>query len=204
MAKIKNLLFDLGGVLLNIDYHKTAAAFKQLGVTKFDDLYSQTEANHLFEALETGQITEADFYASLQLYCTPETSKEQIERAWNAMLLNFRIGSLLRLKELRGQYNIFLLSNTNSIHLKAFNNIFDKEIKQSRLDDYFITAYYSHIIKMRKPYPATYQFVLNHAGLEAQETLFIDDSVNNIEGAKQAGLQVHHLLPGSNIEDIIL
>lgn len=204
MAKIKNLLFDLGGVLLNIDYHKTAAAFKQLGVTKFDDLYSQTDANHLFEALETGKITEADFYASLQPYCNPETTKEEIESAWNAMLLDFRIDSMLWLKGLQEQYNIFLLSNTNSIHLTAFNKIFNREVEESSLDDYFIKAYYSHNIKMRKPYPATYQFVLNDAGLKAEETLFIDDSINNIDGAKQAGLQVHHLSPGTKIQDITL
>lgn len=204
MAKIKNLLFDLGGVLLNIDYHKTADAFKKLGVTKFDELYSQAGANDLFEALETGKITEADFYAALQQYCKPETSKQQIEGAWNSMLLNFRIESLDWLKSHKEQYNIFLLSNTNSIHLKAFNKIFEKEVAHSSLDDYFIKAYYSHNIQMRKPYTETYHFVLNDAGLKAEETLFIDDSINNIEGAKLAGLQIHHLLPGSKIENIRL
>ena len=204
MTKIKNLLFDLGGVLLNIDYHKTADAFKKLGVTKFDELYSQAGANDLFEALETGKITEADFYATLQQYCNPNTSKEQIEAAWNSMLLNFRIKSLDWLKSLKGQYDIFLLSNTNSIHLKAFNKIFKEEVNQLSLDDYFIKAYYSHNIQMRKPYTETYHFVLNDAGLKAEETLFIDDSINNIEGAKLAGLQVHHLSDGSKIENMPL
>jgi HAD superfamily hydrolase (TIGR01549 family) len=204
MAKIKNLLFDLGGVLLNIDYHKTADAFKKLGVTKFDELYSQADANDLFEALETGKITEADFYTTLQQYCNPDTSKEQIEAAWNSMLLNFRIESLDWLKSLNGQYNIFLLSNTNSIHLKAFNKIFEEQVNQKTLDDYFIKAYYSHNIQMRKPYPETYHFVLNDAGIKAEETLFIDDSINNIEGAKLAGLQVHHLSNGSKIETMPL
>jgi putative hydrolase of the HAD superfamily len=204
MAKIKNLLFDLGGVLLNIDYHKTADAFKKLGVTKFDELYSQTGANDLFEALETGKITEADFYTTLQKYCDPKTSREQIEAAWNSMLLDFRVESLNWLKSLKDQYNIYLLSNTNSIHLRAFNRIFKEEIDQSSLDDYFIKAYYSHDIQMRKPYTETYHFVLNDAGLKAEETLFIDDSINNIEGAKLAGLQIHHLVSGSKIEDIQL
>jgi glucose-1-phosphatase len=158
----------------------------------------------LFEALETGQITEADFYTALQQYCNPGTTTEQIELAWNSMLLNFRIDSLNWLNGLKAQYNTFLLSNTNSIHLKAFNKIFEKEVNQPGLDDYFIKAYYSHNIKMRKPYEATYHFVLNDAGLKAEETLFIDDSINNIEGAIAAGLQVYHLLPGSKIEDIKL
>ncbi len=202
MAKIKNLLFDLGGVLLNIDYNKTADAFKKLGVQQFDELYSQSGANHLFEALETGKISEDDFYKTILQYCYPSTNKEQLTTAWNAILLNFRIKSLHHLSELKNKYNIYLLSNTNSIHLKAFNKIFDEEIGNGHLDDYFIKAYYSHKIHLRKPYSSTYQFVLDDAGIYAEETLFIDDSIVNIEGAKKAGLAAHHLLAGQKIEDI--
>lgn len=204
MAKIKNLLFDLGGVLLNIDYYKTADAFKKLGVQQFDELYSQAGANDLFEALETGKISEADFYITLQQYCHPSTTKLQIEMAWNAMLLNFRTESLDCLNGLKEKYNVFLLSNTNSIHLTAFNKIFQEETGKTGLDDYFIKSYYSHQIQKRKPYASTYQFVLNDGGMKAEETLFIDDSINNIEGAKEAGLQVYHLLAGHKIEDIKL
>ena len=202
MAKIKNLLFDLGGVLLNIDYNKTADAFKKLGVQQFDELYSQSGANHLFEELETGKISDDDFYNAIQQYCYPSTTKEQLETAWNAILLNFRITSIEYLSGLKEKYNIYLLSNTNSIHLKAFDKIFEEEIGNAHLDDYFIKAYYSHKIHLRKPYPLTYQFVLDDAGIYAKETLFIDDSIVNIEGAKEAGLEVHHLLPGQKIEDI--
>ena len=202
MAKIKNLMFDLGGVLLDIDYNKTADAFKKLGVHQFDELYSQSGANHLFEELETGKISDDDFYTAIQQYCYQSTTKEQLETAWNAILLNFRIKSLHHLSELKNKYNIYLLSNTNSIHLKAFNKIFEEEIGHACLDDYFIKAYYSHKIQLRKPYPSTYQFVLDDAGIKAEQTLFIDDSIVNIEGAKEAGLEVHHLLSGQKIEDI--
>ncbi len=202
MAKIKNLIFDLGGVLLDIDYNKTSDAFKTLGVHQFDELYSQTGANHLFEQLETGKISEDDFYTAIQRYCNPSTTKEQLTAAWNAILLNFRIKSLHCLNGLKEKYNIYLLSNTNSIHLKAFDKIFEEEIGKASLDDYFIKAYYSHKIHLRKPYPSTYQFVLDDAGIYAKETLFIDDSIVNIEGAKEAGLEVHHLLAGQKIEDI--
>ena len=204
MPKIKNLVFDLGGVLLNIDYNKTADAFKKLGVQQFDELYSQSGANELFEELETGKISEDNFYETIQQYCQPSTTKHQIETAWNAILLNFRIKSLAHLDKLKEKYNVYLLSNTNSIHLKAFDKIFEEETGHSRLDDYFIKAYYSHKIHQRKPYPSTYQFVLQDAGIRAEETLFIDDSIVNIEGAKQAGLEVHHLLSGQKIEDVIM
>lgn len=202
MAKIKNLLFDLGGVLLNIDYNKTADAFKKLGVQQFNDMYSQAGANNLFESLETGKISEEDFYNSIQQYCHPSTIQQQLEAAWNAILINFRKESLDYLGELKEKYNIYLLSNTNSIHLTAFHKMFKEETGKSNLDDYFIKAYYSHKIQMRKPYPATYHFVLDNAGIIAAETLFIDDSIINIEGAKEVGLEVHHLLASHKIEDI--
>lgn len=202
MLPIKNIIFDLGGVLLNIDYNRTSAAFKKLGVHGFDNLYSQSNANHLFEALETGSIGEAAFYETIAQYCIPETTKVQMEEAWNKILIDFRVSCLDFLKKLSEKYNIYLLSNTNSIHLTAFNKILADQAGQHSLDAYFIKSYYSHLIKMRKPYPSTYQWVLQDAGLIAEETLFIDDSINNIKGANEAGLQTHLLLPTEKIQDL--
>lgn len=200
MATIKNIIFDLGGVLLNIDYNKTADAFKQLGATDFDDFYSQSGANEVFEALETGQLDEGAFYAAMQPHCHPGTTYQQIQDAWNAILLDFRKESIAYLDELNNRYRLFLLSNTNSIHHTAFHQSFAKEIGEHAFDDYFEKAWYSHLIGMRKPYAATYQYVLNQAGLSAGDTLFIDDSIINIEGAKSAGLQTHYLLKNEQIE----
>ncbi|MEO6232277.1 MAG: HAD family phosphatase [Ferruginibacter sp.] len=202
MLPIKNIIFDLGGVLLNIDYNRTSQAFKKLGVLGFDDLYSQANANHLFEALETGAIEEDEFYETIDTYCLPETTQRQMEEAWNKMLIDFREGSLEFLKKLSDKYNLYLLSNTNSIHLTAFNKILADQTGQNSLDAYFIKSYYSHLIKLRKPYPSTYQWVLRDAGLKADETLFIDDSINNIKGANEAGLQTHLLLHSEKIQDL--
>ena len=204
MKDVKNIIFDLGGVLLNINYHKTADAFKQLGVHQFDELYSQANANHLFEALETGEISEEEFYNAIHPYCSANTTREQIQTAWNAMLLDFRIDSLTILETLKDKYNLFLLSNTNSIHLQAFNQKLREETGKISLDAYFIKSYYSHIIQIRKPYAATYQWVLNDGNMIAAETLFIDDSVNNITGAKEAGIRTHLLLPAETIGDLKL
>jgi putative hydrolase of the HAD superfamily len=202
MAAIKNIIFDLGGVLLDIDYHKTAKAFSDLGVQQFDALYSQANANHLFEALETGTISEDAFYQSLQGYCRPETSRQQMQSAWNAILLNFRKESLSELDQLKKKYNIYLLSNTNSIHLSAFNQILLEQTGNPSLEGYFIKSYYSHIIQLRKPYLATYEWVLQDANIIAGETLFIDDSINNIKGAMEAGIQTHLLLPTETIQQL--
>ena len=202
MAAIKNIIFDLGGVLLNIDYHKTANAFKALGANDFDSFYSQAGANELFELLETGNISEDDFYKAMQPHCQPGTTRHQVESAWNAILLDFRLESLQFLSDKKEQYNLFLLSNTNSIHHTAFHKDFTRVTNLTNFDDFFKKSYYSHIIHRRKPYATTYEFVLQDAGIAAHETLFIDDSIVNIEGAKQTAMQLHLLLPGETIEGL--
>ncbi len=202
MAGVKNIIFDLGGVLLNIDYNKTTSAFKELGIQNFDELFSQFKANELFEKLETGHISEEAFYQSIQQYSGKQLDVDQIKIAWNAMLLDFRLPSLSILDELKKKYNIFLLSNTNSIHHKAFEKILLNETGKESLNGYFIKSYYSHLIGMRKPYPETYLFVLNDAAIKPGETLFIDDSINNIETALELGITCHHLLATEKIENL--
>ena len=202
MATIKNIIFDLGGVLLNIDYLLTAKAFKGLGIAEFEELYSQFTANELFEKFETGMISEEAFYHSLHQYRTPPLSPQEIEIAWNAMLLDFRKETLDFLTRLKNKYKLYLLSNTNIIHLRGMERILLSQTGLPSLQGYFIKSYYSHLINRRKPYPDTYKFVLNDGNMKAEETLFIDDSIHNIEGAREAGLLVHYLLPGERIEEL--
>ncbi|MEI9935531.1 MAG: hypothetical protein WDM71_11935 [Ferruginibacter sp.] len=121
MASVKNILFDLGGVLLNIDYNKTSVAFQKLGVQNFDELFSQFTANELFEKLETGKITKEHFYLEMAKHTYPGTQQTQIEEAWNAMLLDFRISSFEFFEPLKNKYNLYLLSNTNSHSSRRFS-----------------------------------------------------------------------------------
>src|SRR5665213_1837028 len=116
MQNIENIIFDLGGVLLDIDYNLTRAVFEKLGVTHFDEMYSQANAGKLFQKLETGSIAEEEFYKQLNHSTSMNLSPEEIKEAWNAMLLTFREDSLQFLDQLKGKYKIFLLSNTNKIH----------------------------------------------------------------------------------------
>lgn len=199
MAPVKNIIFDLGGVLLNIDFKLTGEAFKQLGVTGFSDFYSKEAANHLFEKLETGFISNEDFYAEMQRYCRPGTSFNEIQVAWNAILVSFRKESVTYLPTLKKRYDLYLLSNTNSIHHIKFSNFFREDFDYE-FDTNFIKAYYSHEMHQRKPYVETYLYVLESSGLDAASTLFIDDTGVNIEGAKRAGLQTHLLLADERIE----
>jgi glucose-1-phosphatase len=198
---IKNLLFDLGGVLLNINYHKTREAFEQLGYHDFDKMYSQYSVDELFENLEIGKVSNEDFYHKMRQANANQLSDEQISKAWNSMLLDFRKESLAFLKTLSEKYNVFLFSNTNAIHLQAFKKIL-KEDTGEELDDFFKKAYYSHLINLRKPNKNAFEFILKDAGIAAEETLFIDDSYPNIEAAAALGLKTHLLLPEERIENL--
>src|SRR5690606_34399821 len=118
---IKNIIFDLGGVILNIDYKLTEQAFVSLGLENFSQIYTQFQQNDIFDLYETGKITTADFIGAIKQYI-PTASNEQITEAWNAMLLEIPLRRLQILQQLQIHFNTFLLSNTNEIHETAFNN----------------------------------------------------------------------------------
>ena len=202
MRNIKNIIFDLGGVLLDIDYNQTISAFKKLGVENFDEMFSQLVANDLFVKLETGHISTPDFYAAIRSCIPTPVTDKMIDLAWNAMMLSFRKECLVFLESLVNRYNLFLLSNTNAIHLKYFQQIFARDTGKPLLDSYFNKVWYSHLIGLRKPTAAIYEFVLKDAGLAANETLFIDDLAANIKGAKAVGIKTHLLLPNERIEQL--
>lgn len=204
MQAIQNIIFDLGGVFIQIDYNKTLKAFTDLEVQDFNTYYTQYHASDLFEALETGKLKAEEFYNHFRNHTNTTLRDEQIEEAWNALLGRFYIDRLEWLDAIRHKYKVFLLSNTNSVHHKAFMKLYREQTGKNNFDDYFIKAYYSHQMGLRKPYVEAYEYVLNEQGLKASETLFIDDTLPNIEGAKKAGLQTVHLLPSLSLQQLDL
>ncbi len=202
MTTIKNIIFDLGGVLLDIEPAKTNAAFEQLGIADFKNNYSLHQADSLFDDLETGRADEATFYNGIRNIGSNTLTNGDIEAAWNALLLDFRMGSLSWINSNKTKYNFFLLSNTNAIHQKAFYRHFTLQTGLPDFNACFTKAYYSHQIGLRKPDAAIYNFVLANAGIAAAETIFIDDLLKNIEAATAAGLQTHHLQPHERIENL--
>ncbi len=204
MQKTEAIIFDLGGVILDIDYNLTRAAFEKLVVPNFDDMYSQSTADKLFQKLETGKISEENFYQEINKRTALQLSTIEINTAWNAMLLNFREASLVFLDEVRPKYKIFLLSNTNHIHLKKFTEIYHETKRVKPFDDYFDKAYFSCDIGLRKPDANCYEWVLKEQNLIPERTIFIDDSVQNVEAAKALGMQGIVLEQGMFIEDLDL
>ena len=198
---IKHIIFDLGGVLINIDYKLTEQAFKDAGITNFDALYSQLQQTDLFDQLEMGLIGRQDFISGLQQLSPVAISEEQILTAWNAMLLDFPVRRLQILQQLRLYYDLFLLSNTNEIHEEGFNGILMRSHGIPNLGVFFDKVYFSHRLGLRKPMKEIFERVLDDNGLKPADTLFIDDSPQHIAAAKELGIQTIYLEKGMTIED---
>ena len=201
MAPVKNIIFDLGGVLLNLDVAQTREAFIKLGVTQIDDLFRLGHAASFFREYEVGTISDEEFVEKTRQLAVPGTTHNQIIDAWNVMLLDFPAERVHFLNELKSKYRIFLFSNTNAIHLQAFQKSY-QQVYGTALDDHFEKAWYSHVINQRKPDVAAFQYVIKDGRIDAPETLFIDDALVNIEGAREAGLQAIHLTGGKTILDL--
>ena len=193
MQNIKNIIFDLGGVILNIDFKQTELAFAKLGVGNFNAYYTLQISTPLFYDLEIGSITPDMFYNKLRELLQLPLKDEEIRSAWNALLLDFPPARIQWLKQINKKYKTYLLSNTNQIHYDAFMQLYKQQINQGSFSDCFIKTYYSHEIKLRKPSKESFEFVLKDENLIAGETLFIDDLLPNIQGAKLAGLQTIYL-----------
>lgn len=202
MPTIQNIVFDLGGVLLNIDYRRTENAFVDLGLNQFPQLYTQFYSNHLFSDLETGKIGPQDFEKALIRESGMDLRPDQIRSAWNAMLLDLPAERLELLYRLKDRYRLFLLSNTNAIHYEHFTAYVRQTYGLDSLDSLFDRAYYSHIMGLRKPFAETYRYVLDREGLNASECLFIDDTRPNLSGAQEAGMHTHWLETGQSVLDL--
>jgi len=197
---IKHIVFDFGGVLLNIDYTLTEQAFIALGITQFSRLYSQLQQDNMFDELETGSIQTTAFCDTLRKLAGMPLEDQDIIRAWNAMLLNLPLRRLQLLEQLKHHYDLVLLSNTNEIHEEAFTRIIYDEHKTS-IAAFFDRVYFSHRVGMRKPDKEIFERVLQENHFLPEHTLFIDDSPQYIEGAKKLGIQTLYLEKGMTIEE---
>ena len=203
MAAIKNIIFDLGGVILNINFKKTEDAFVALGFADFKQYMTQFHITPFFEEYETGKIDDEAFVQGVQKIAGRPITEAQVIHAWNALLLDFPPERIALLEKLKKQYRIFLLSNTNAMHYKVFQQkLFD--LTGKRLEDIFEKTYFSHTANLRKPHAAIYKMVLDENNLNPEETLFIDDTQSNFSGAEELGIQTFYLKPPMEIKDIPL
>ena len=198
---IKNVVFDLGGVLLNLDLQRTIDAFKEAG---FEDVEKQIRAfNHqgIFQQFEAGGITAEEFRNAIRENIQAPLTDEEIDDYWSRMLLDIPCEKLRLILELREKYMVYLLSNTNPIHWNhvckhAFN------YHSFRVEDYFEETYLSYEMHDAKPNKSIFEKMLSEANLLPEETLFIDDSEANCQAAASLGIQVHHYRIGDDLKKI--
>ena len=200
MKNIDNIIFDLGNVILNIDYQNTIDAFEKIGVPDASIFYSKSSQLNIFNQLETGRISKQNFILEIQKFAH-KASATQIINAWNAILQDLPNERLEILKNIKDKFSIFLLSNTNTIHIEK---IIDKlgEKKYEEFYNLFDKVYYSHEVKLRKPNADIFKLVIKENCLSIKNTLFIDDSIQHIESAKKIGLKTYHLDGNETLESI--
>lgn len=187
------ILLDLGGVLIDVDYHASAKAFKALGHADFDRLYSKAQQDHLFDGFEVGALSPAQFRDSIRVVLDERLTDAVIDRCWNAMLGSIPAERIELVERLKQRYQVLLLSNTNAIHVPAFSAIVERENGIADFKGLFHGAYYSCEIGLRKPDARAFHHVLGGHGADPRRTLFIDDSEQHVTGARQAGLHAEHL-----------
>ena len=203
MTEIKSIIFDLGGVILNLDYSKTEDEFKKIGVLHFKELYSQKKQTVLFDDFEKGKIKPEEFISSFKESENLKIKEIDFINAWNAMLLEIPIKKLQFIGGLKKDYKIFLLSNTNEIHIKKFEDDLKKNNMLEQFYKCFDEIYYSSRMGKRKPDENCFNQVLEENGLMAENTFFIDDSIQHIKGAVKAGIKTFHLEKNKSILDLV-
>lgn len=200
---IKNIIFDIGGVLLDIDHELT---FIKLSEVMGVDMSSNNIPAHIFKIIlgfEKGEINTETFLWNLQKESSKLTPQpDKLIKAWNAMFIGWNPKRFKFLEELRNDYSIFLLGNMNDLHLEWFL----KDLKRNHnIDDfdtkYFDKTFYSHLMKMRKPEIEIYRQFIKEAGINANESLFIDDNMENVVKARNAGFFASRHDPKNEIID---
>ena len=191
--QIKNIIFDLGGVIINLDQERTFAAFANLAGI---DLQSARAMMHTFEEFmhyELGLIQDKEFMDFLKSKIDHSSKEEILEKAWNAMLVDIPRERVELIKALRQCYRVVLLSNTNRMHIREVNRILGRDTGHQDLEELFDELYYSFLLQKRKPGAEIFEFVLEKEGFNPGETLFLDDSKENIESAAKLGIQTVHV-----------
>ncbi|HSD06525.1 HAD family phosphatase [Flavobacterium sp.] len=191
---INAIIFDFGDVFINLDKQATHDGLKNLGIPEWNEDLDQLNLQY-----EVGAITKEDFLSGIQKH-TNNASIEDVSKAWNAILLDFPLYRLEFLQMLSRKYRLFLLSNTDAIHIDTF----EQKSGASFYSDFyqcFEKVYFSFEIGLRKPNPEAYNYILEQNGLQAKQTLFIDDKKENTDAAAALGFQVWNLQVGE--EDVI-
>lgn len=200
---IKNIIFDFGCVLVDLDKQRCVEAFKSIGAESISAYVDECRQEDLFHDLETGKTGIGEFCNEVRRKapaCTADN--ETICKAWNSLLTGIPGRRLEKLLSLKERYRIFVLSNTNPIHWhKAATCYFP--MRGMTVDDYFEKIFLSYSMHMVKPDLRIFSRTLDEAGIKAEETLFIDDSEANCRAAERLGIRTINVKDGDEWLDMI-
>lgn len=199
---IKNLLFDLGGVIMDIRRLNCVASFERLGMKDADSFLGEYSQKGPFLQLEEGAISEAQFRDAVRQFIDGEVSDEQIDSAFCDFLVGIPVHRLEQLRQLKQQYKIYMLSNTNSI---MWRSRIAEDFRQEGLEreDYFDGIVTSFEAKSIKPDAKIFHTVVEKLGIKPEETLFLDDSQKNLDAAALLGFNTRLVTPGSEFFDLL-
>lgn len=191
ITQYDTIIFDLGGVLIDLEYEATIRAFQELGTENFNELYSQALQTDLFDKYETGDLSSQHFINKLKTLLPSRCTPNEVVWAWNAMIKDFQPEKLQFLAKIKDTHTIGLLSNTNDIHVDCVKRRL-KKVSDQPFESYFHHTFLSHELRMRKPHVETFLEVCSRVDIQPEKALFIDDSTQHIEGAQKAGLATFH------------
>ena len=206
---MKNLIFDLGDVIIPIDLRAPLRNFAMLANMPEADTEALWKQHGIWQRHETGLIDDDIFRAAVREIMGSQPNgptnwaDEVIDTAWNTVLLELPVERIERIRSLAPRYRLFLLSNTNAIHIREVNRRLES-LGQPPLEAIFERVFYSHDLKMAKPSPDIFQHVLREAGLVPEETAFFDDNAGNIGAAAALGIQAVHVAPPLTILDYLI
>jgi putative hydrolase of the HAD superfamily len=204
MQNIKNIIFDYGNVIFLLDFEKLKAGWNSIAIPNPDIFFSHGVQDPIFDAFDKGHVSAAEFRQFIREKSgNPELVDNQIDAAWNSLLLGVDNGTHDVLAELNKKYRTFLLSNINPIHYEYIMNYLKSEFGFESNDHLFEKTYYSHFEGLRKPDSAFFEKVLRENGLRPEETLFIDDIAANLEPAKALGINTFLMKAPDTIQAFI-
>lgn len=203
--KIKCIIFDFGGVIIDVDADKTIAAFAELGIRGVSEEDVIADNGSVFLDLELGLISPEQFIEKIHIQypTSKDIPEEDIWQAWNAILQPYEEDRVNILKSVRGSFDIYLLSNTNLPHRVKFRDMYNERFGGS-FDELFIRCFYSDEMHLRKPDADIYLQVAGQIGVQPDEILFIDDKKINIDAAVACGWQAYRLTNGERITDLFI
>lgn len=195
---ITTIIFDLGGVIIDLDWNECISNFKKVGINDMENLVSTTLQRGFIYEYELGKISDEEFRTEVRMYATREVTDEQINYAWTSLLVKIPSEKLEMLLRLKKKYKILMLSNTNNLSYSRNLEMFQEG--GHNVNDYFDKCYLSYKMHLAKPTPEIFEAVLKDADLKPEECYFLDDGIHNIETARNLGFNVELINPTESMD----